>query len=136
TGAFVEMNSLREIAIPEGVEEIGEGAFYKCASLKHITVPGTVKKIGKHAFLRCRKLERVYVCDGVSEIGDRAFLDCSALKTARIPQSVQNLRTAPDGPGGYGVFNGCKKLTVHGPKGSDIEKYCREMGILFEDSAD
>lgn len=136
TGAFVEMNSLREIAIPEGVEEIGEGAFYKCASLKHITVPGTVKKIGKRAFLRCRKLERVYVCDGVSEIGDRAFLDCSALKTARIPQSVQNLRTAPDGPGGYGVFNGCKKLTVHGPKGSDIEKYCREMGILFEDSAD
>ncbi len=131
-GAFSELWALKEINIPEGVEEIDEYAFFACSFLKDITIPGTVKRIGKHAFARCDTLQKVQICEGVVEIGERAFLNCGSLKEVYVPGSVRELTsaTALYGSAGYEVFSGCPELTVYCPAGSRAEAYCREKGIL------
>ena len=49
---------MKNINIPEGVEEIGWSAFESTA-LKNIEVPSTVNTISKYAFIYCNKLETV-----------------------------------------------------------------------------
>jgi hypothetical protein len=49
-GAFVWAESLEEVYIEDGVEDIGENAFAGCQKLKKITIPKSVEKIGKGAF--------------------------------------------------------------------------------------
>lgn len=133
-GAFSELWALKEINIPEGVEEIDEYAFFVCSFLKDITIPGTVKKIGNHAFARCDTLEKVQICEGVLEIGERAFRDCGILKEIHIPGSVERLMTATEQYSGAGneVFSGCPELTVYCPVGSMAEAYCKEKGLRFK----
>lgn len=132
-GAFSEMWALKEINIPEGVEEIDEYAFFVCSFLKDITIPGTVKKIGNYAFARCDALEKVQICEGVLEIGERAFRDCGILREIHIPKSVERLMTATKQYSGIGneVFSGCPELTVYCPAGSRAEAYCKEKGFRF-----
>ncbi len=124
---------MREINIPEGVEEIDEFAFFACSFLKKITIPGTVKKIGKHAFAQCSTLEKVQICEGVLEIGERAFLNCHSLKEVHVPESVRELASATVqyGSAGYEVFSSCPDLTVYCPSGSRAEAYCREKGFRY-----
>ena len=49
-----------EIAIPDGVTNIGNYAFAGCTSLRRITIPDSVMSIGDNAFEGCRGLIEVY----------------------------------------------------------------------------
>jgi len=63
---------LREILIPEGVEEIPERAFFRCHSLEKIHLPSTLKQIGREAFAFCKNLRMPEAGEHVI-IGERAF---------------------------------------------------------------
>ena len=80
---FQGCKNLKEINIPEGVEEIGgkmsHGAFENCEKLESITLPSTLKKIEEYAFSRCKGLKQINVPQGVGEIGKSAFYDCDSL---------------------------------------------------------
>jgi hypothetical protein len=47
-----------DVAIPEGVTEIGDSTFEDCSSLTEITIPEGVTSIGGRAFLVGRGLSR------------------------------------------------------------------------------
>ena len=48
--AFESCTSLKEIVIPEGVENIGNYAFKECNSLVEINIPQSTKYVGHYAF--------------------------------------------------------------------------------------
>jgi hypothetical protein len=48
--AFDFCRNLREVKIPDSVEEIGSQAFAYCDNLKKITIPKSVTKIGDSVF--------------------------------------------------------------------------------------
>jgi hypothetical protein len=50
-----------------------------CTSLKSIAIPDSVTEIGKHAFLDCESLESVIIPDSVTKISDYAFEVCNNL---------------------------------------------------------
>lgn len=58
-GIFSCCESLKDIPLLPGTEEIDEEAFEECDSLTEITIPASVKRIGPQAFSRCSNLKRV-----------------------------------------------------------------------------
>lgn len=52
--------NLKEVVIPDSVNNIGEAAFMDCISLKNVTIPDSVNNIGEVAFMGCVGLQ--YMC--------------------------------------------------------------------------
>lgn len=51
--------SLREVALPQGVQAIGEYAFYNCTSLTRIRLCAGAARIGNGAFMNCGALREI-----------------------------------------------------------------------------
>lgn len=85
--AFRKCDSLKSVAIPDGVKKIGFAAFYGCWSLESVTMDG-VKSIWHYAFACCPSLKSVKIPDGIKEIGEFAFCWCDSLKDISIPEDV------------------------------------------------
>ena len=66
---------MREILIPEGVEEIPERAFFRCHSLETVKLPSTVRRIGREAFAFCKNLRLPEAGPDVI-VEERAFEGC------------------------------------------------------------
>ncbi|MBQ6554872.1 MAG: leucine-rich repeat protein, partial [Firmicutes bacterium] len=67
-GAFLGMNKLKNISLPESVTIIGAEAFKNCISLESIVIPKYVNKICDNAFSGCSKLERAMFAGDAPEI--------------------------------------------------------------------
>ena len=93
--------SATEIAIPEGVTEIGYEAFYGCWALASITIPNSVTKIGECAFEGCQSLAEITIPGSVTEIGDWAFSCCWSLTDIRFGGTVSQWEAVEkvNGPG-------------------------------------
>ena len=59
--AFLSRKNLREIVIPDGVEEIGDWAFAHCDGLVWVSLPGRKIRFGKAVFKDCGRLEAIRV---------------------------------------------------------------------------
>ena len=70
---------LTELAIPEGVETIGNYAFYECAGLRKIVIPDGIRAIGSCAFSGCVGFAHVELPDSLEYVGDDAFFGCVSL---------------------------------------------------------
>ena len=97
------IGSGEDVAIPQGVTEIGPRAFGFCTALTDVTIPGSVKRIGDEAFFCCEALRSATVEAGVEEIGDGTFWNCKNLLSASLPQSVVRI--------GEKAFCDCWKLS-------------------------
>ena len=100
-GAFAEDETLTELVIPEGVEDIGEVAFFGCVNLRSITLPESLKIIREEAFGESG-LESVRIPEGTERICEKAFFSCPDL--ARIDV------LSPDTAIETGAFGMCPNL--------------------------
>jgi hypothetical protein len=117
-----------KIAIPDGVNYIGDGAFSGCKFLKNITIPDGVTYIGDEAFDRCDKLVSLSIPDSVTYIGKSAFATSpersNLLTSLTIPDSVTFI--------GAGAFSGHLNLTIICSKDSAAHKYAVSNNVLFK----
>lgn len=65
--AFVDMDNLKSVVVPENVVSVGSGAFSGCSNLASVTLPG-VMSIGDGAFDGCNNLTSITLL-GVSAEG-------------------------------------------------------------------
>ena len=100
--AFKACSSLVSIALPEGLEEIGERSFQHCTSLTSLTIPTTVRRIKKRAFAECSSLVSIELPEGLEEIEECSFQDCRSLTSLTIPTTVRKIHP--------GAFSGCPSL--------------------------
>ncbi len=82
------VESIRSIAIGDGVTNIGNDAFMYGYGLTSVTIPNSVTNIGATAFAYCTGLTSVTIPDGVTGISLGAFIHCSNLTSVSIPNSV------------------------------------------------
>lgn len=121
-----------DIAIPEGVTEIGPYAFNGLSGLMNVTIPNSVINIGYCAFSRCTGLTGVIMPDSLMDIGGDAFDDCRGLISVAIPNSVTNI--------GRGAFSGTGLTSVRMPNSvANIENNvftgCRNLSeVILSDS--
>ncbi len=68
-------SSIEEVALPEGLQRIGQGAFQFCRSLQSVEIPSTVTLISTLAFFADNSLASVTFAEDsrLTEIGDGAF---------------------------------------------------------------
>lgn len=74
---YIGEDTIEEIVIPEGVEEIGMYAFAGLTALKKVTFPSTLKNISNGAFYGCTSLEKLEGIEHVKFINQEAFANCS-----------------------------------------------------------
>ena len=123
--AFANIQTLKEITWPEGLQSIGDNAFCRCTALAEVELPETLKTIGMQAFSYCTSLERLVIpagvtyCYGVvsncSALTDLVilapmtnlqgfmFTGCTSLKSITLPRSLRYIYS--------GVFAPCTSLT-------------------------
>ena len=113
-GAFC-FTALREVFIPESVEEIGKagpygnGVFKGCSNLQKVVFEANnIKVIGPSAFNNTN-MDTIELKEGVTTIGKYIFFNCSNLSTLVWPTSITSVEEH--------AFNGCTKL--HELAGSD-----------------
>lgn len=94
---------VKNVALPESIEEIGKGAFQNCKELTSVTLPSSLVTIGYSAFAGCEKLTEITIPSKVSYIGRQAFADCVSLTKVNIPESLTTM--------GEDVFLNCTSLT-------------------------
>lgn len=108
------------------VKEISNGVFSNLQTLKSVTLPEGLEDISYEAFEGCVNLQSLTLPQTISYIGNYAFQGCTSLKKIHIPQAVYYL-----GSSGYSFpFYGCtalEEITVD----SGNEKFCSEGGILY-----
>src|SRR5574344_1490060 len=120
--AFSGCTKLREIILPDSIEQIKRCAFsycpieklvlpknlkilensaFCCSNIEEITIPGTVK-ILDCPFSGCEKLKRITINEGVENITDYSFAGCINLEHVDIPNSLTYINISS--------FPNCNKL--------------------------
>ena len=88
---FAYFRNLSSITIPNSVTSIGDGAFHYCSSLTSITIPNSVTSIGNGAFYYCSSLTSITLPKSLTLIEDQAFYGCTALKAVYCNPAVPPL---------------------------------------------
>lgn len=112
---FADCENLTVVAIPDGVQKIGDDAFHGCGAMTLCEVPDSVKEMGDSVFEGCRSLKDVRLSPNAIQIQSRTFALCEALEKIEFPEGVSELDDE--------VFTGCGAL-------SDVTlpKSLREIG--------
>ena len=95
-------STLKEIALPEGLEWIGYGAFAGCTALQQISLPEGLGSIRGDTFAGCTALQQISLPEGLTAIWGGAFAGCTALQQISLPEELNAL--------GGGAFEGCTSL--------------------------
>ncbi|MDR1159743.1 MAG: leucine-rich repeat domain-containing protein, partial [Syntrophomonadaceae bacterium] len=106
-GLFYSCVSLNEIAIPEGITDIGSYAFYVCGALKTVKFPkDSLISIGGTVFSGCRSLVEIEIPNSVKQIAGSVFQNCTNLETVTFCSDVFSGYSS----GFANMFSTCPKL--------------------------
>lgn len=84
----------RLIAIPEGVEVIGQQAFDSCEKLLDVALPNSLVDIRDRAFYHCRQLTRITIPKNVYKMGRRIF-EGTPLHSLQYAGTVEDFKHTP-----------------------------------------
>lgn len=84
--------SLKTIAIPDKVTEIGSSAFNDCSRLERIDLPHSVTSLGDYCFSSCDSLKHVTLSNQLTTIPYECFDNCD-LREIQIPASVKTINS-------------------------------------------
>ena len=119
--AFCGLSELTQVSISDTVTDIEAGAFWSCGNLSSVTLGKGVQQIHGSAFFDCQNLISVTLHEGLKIIGGNAFENCANLTSMTIPYSVSSMSD--------NSFENCSKLLLTVYEGSYAQTYCREHVI-------
>ena len=123
TNAFGNLENLKEVVLPEGLESINCWAFEGCKSLEKINFPDSLDYIGNNAFTGCENLKEIKLPPLITTVYEGTFQGCIRLRKADITGNCAHIRD--------GAFMKCPEL-------SDVEfpPYLESIGEnAFRESA-
>ncbi|MBE5933393.1 MAG: hypothetical protein E7263_08245 [Lachnospiraceae bacterium] len=99
---------IREIILPDSLEEIAMGSFMECTSLMKINIPEKITEIKERTFEGCVNLVEVDIEGDLITIGESAFGSngigdsCSSLQTINLPPTLKTIKKS--------AFSSCSTL--------------------------
>lgn len=100
--AFNGCTNLKEVNLPNSLQEICEGAFSD-SGITSINIPGSVNTIWDNAFASCNNLTSVTLNKGITSIMEGAFSGCTNLTSIILPTGITYM--------GFWVFD--SNLTIY-----------------------
>ncbi len=101
-GIFMDNESMKEIVIPNGTEDLGNALFMNCTSLEKVLLPDSITgPSGARLFYNCTSLKEVYL-GSVYDISDEMFMGCISLEELIFPTDIYR--------SGHRAFSGCVNL--------------------------
>lgn len=88
--AFEYCYRLEEVQFPSRLKTIGDHAFYS-SGLRNVVIPDHVENLGRGAFESCSQLETVYIGAGIKSMGMDVFDGCNALREAEFAEGITEL---------------------------------------------
>ncbi|MBQ3593242.1 MAG: leucine-rich repeat domain-containing protein, partial [Clostridia bacterium] len=92
--AFYGCMKLESVTFSKNLNSIGEFAFYYCPNLNNVVIPSSVRRIADYAFAGCYDLTDITIENGVTTFGYRVFYDCKGLETISLPDSITSMDIA------------------------------------------
>lgn len=105
--AYANHSELKEVNLPDSLEEIGFSSFSRCVSLNKINLPKNLTRIGPEAFKFCKSLKHIELPENLYQIGQDAFRCCEGLESISIPDSVLTIGTLA-----FGNCDGLKSIKL------------------------
>ena len=90
-GAFIDLETLTRVDIPDGLETIGWGAFMGCSGLAEINVPESVTTLAAHAFSDCTNLTKVNIPNNITEVSLGLFEGCTSLSNIYLREGITTI---------------------------------------------
>lgn len=118
--------TVRDIDLGDSIMYIGDLCFEKCDGFENLETPYSCKYIGSSAFSSCAHLKHI-TFNSVLTIGKKAFADCPQLERVVFRKDCYTIKE--------GAFGNCPKLTIYGPKKSNISKYAKSNKIPFRSTS-
>ena len=108
---------VKELAIPNTVDSIGNNQFDCCASITSVDIPNSVTYIGNGAFYKCSSLTTITIPSSVTTVEDRAFSGCDSLVTLTVEEGntvydSRNNCNAIIETATNTLITGCKNTTI------------------------
>lgn len=82
-----------DIAISHRANKIAGGLFNNCDHLKNVVLPNSIDEVSEMAFYHCKNLSQVTLGTGVEIIGREAFAGCP-IETLTVPSNVKHINHA------------------------------------------
>lgn len=98
--AAFRFHNMKELVLPEGLQEITDYACEECTALEKVSFPQSLRKIGYKVFDSCKSLKEVRLPDKLRVLDSDSFFDCG-LEKITVPASVKKYK---------GAFNRCRHL--------------------------
>ena len=109
--AFYGCTNLADVALPEGLEEIGMCAFYQ-SDIDSVVFPSSLRTVHQGAFANCKSLKTAVLNEGLEALGtdecqQNGAMYCgvfqgSALESVQLPKTLRRIE--------YRAFMDCKRL--------------------------
>lgn len=94
---------LTSLALPSGIESIGNSAFSYCNGLEVLNLSfNSDMSIGSSLFSYCTGLQTATITGNITEIKEYMFMGCENLSSLTLPTTVTKI--------GNGAFSGCADL--------------------------
>ena len=84
--SYAKNKTLETITIPEGITRIPPNTFDQCGKLREVSLPESLEEICDMAFSGCMARERISIPAGVTSIGPQAFTYCMGLKEIEVAE--------------------------------------------------
>lgn len=112
--AFCRCNNLEKIEGMKNIKSIGWASFSVCEKLKELTLPNSLETIGAYAFNECKSLTVITIPDSVTDLGAGAFFECEELISVKLSDNITELKSEKDEyrlpTPYYGTFGKCLNL--------------------------
>ena len=96
--------SENRVAVPDGIEVIGEGCFEGNEKLDRVIMPDTVREIHENAFRNCVCMQSAVMPENLQSICRGAFENCRKLIRFNVPSGLKEV--------GFAAFRGCQRLEL------------------------
>ncbi len=102
--AFESCPSLKSIALPTSLTNMGDGVFQYCTALTAINLPDSVVSIGSYVFNGCTALTDVHLSAQISYFPDGIFNNCEKINSIALSKNIVKIDE--------GIFDSCKQLAA------------------------